>query len=76
MIMPYKTASDLPESVKHVLPKHAQEIYRAAYNNAWKEYKDPQKRKTDASREETAHKVAWAAVEKKYVKVGDIWQER
>ncbi|EFB7626250.1 cation transport regulator, partial [Escherichia coli] len=25
--MPYKTKSDLPESVKHVLPSHAQDIY-------------------------------------------------
>ncbi|EIH7550488.1 cation transport regulator, partial [Escherichia coli] len=24
--MPYKTKSDLPESVKHVLPSHAQDI--------------------------------------------------
>ncbi len=26
--MPYKTKSDLPESVKHVLPSHAQDIYQ------------------------------------------------
>ncbi len=25
--MPYKTKSDLPESVKHVLPSNAQDIY-------------------------------------------------
>lgn len=29
--MPYKTKSDLPESVKHVLPSHAQDIYKEAY---------------------------------------------
>jgi len=28
--MPYKTLEDLPENVTNVLPKHAQEIYRAA----------------------------------------------
>ena len=39
--MPYKTVDDLPDNVTNVLPKHAQEIYRAAFNNAWDEYKDP-----------------------------------
>ena len=71
--MPYKTLVDLPESVRGVLPKHAQEIYLEAFNHAWEEYKDPQKRKTPGSQEEIAHKVAWAAVKKKYVKQGDKW---
>ena len=63
-----KSTADLPESVKNVLPKHAQEIYREAHNNALQEYKDPKKRRGDASLEETAHKVAWAAVKEKYEK--------
>ncbi len=33
--MPHKNLSDLPDSVRTNLPKHAQEIYRAAYNSAW-----------------------------------------
>ncbi len=60
--MPYERLSDLPDSVKDNLPKHAQEIYRAAYNSAWDEYKDPDERRADASREEASHCVAWAAV--------------
>ncbi|KUL05057.1 MAG: ChaB family protein [Methanomicrobiales archaeon 53_19] len=40
----------------------------AAFNNAWEEYRDPEKRQDDASREETAHRVAWAAVKNKYEK--------
>lgn len=36
--MPYATIHDLPKSVRHVLPEHAQEIYLAAFNNAWTEY--------------------------------------
>lgn len=40
---------------------------------AWKEYADPKDRKGDASREETAHKVAWSAVKKSYEKKGDRW---
>jgi cation transport regulator len=74
--MPYKSLSDLPDSVKDHLPHHAQEIYRAAFNNAWEEYKNPSTRTSITSREETAHKVAWAAVKKKYVKKGVEWQER
>ena len=39
--MPYKDLSDLPDSIRNNLPKHAQEIYHAAYNSAWDEYNDP-----------------------------------
>ncbi len=60
--MPYKNRSDLPESVQHVLPAHAQDIYKEAFNSAWEQYKHPEERRDDASREETAHRVAWAAV--------------
>ncbi len=56
--MPYKNLSDLPDSVRNNLPKHAQEIYRAAYNNAEEEYGE----------ESRAHRVAWSAVENKYEK--------
>jgi len=66
--MPYQSVSDLPENVKNVLPKHAQEIYKEAYNSAWDEYDEPEERRGDASREETAHKVAWSAVKKVYEK--------
>ena len=32
--MPYKSISDLPDSVSDHLPKHAQEIFQAAFNSA------------------------------------------
>ena len=57
--MPYKSLRELPESVRNNLPRHAQEIYQAAYNNAWEEY---------GHEEERAHRVAWAAVKQLYVK--------
>lgn len=57
--MPYKSLRELPESVRNNLPRHAQEIYQAAYNNAWEEYDHE---------EERAHRVAWAAVKQRYVK--------
>lgn len=73
--MPYNTNNDLPDSVQHVLPQHAQDIYRSAFNNAWEEYKSPKMRRGNVSHEEVAHKVAWAAVKKKYHKVGEKWEE-
>lgn len=57
--MPYQDIKELPESVRSHLPKHAQEIYMAAFNNAWEEYNHD---------EERAHRVAWAAVKDKYEK--------
>lgn len=74
--MPYHSLAELPDSVKNVLPKHAQEIYKEAYNNAWEQYADPEKRRGDASREEVAHKVAWSAVKDKYEKKGDRWTRK
>lgn len=72
--MPYDKISELPKQVKDNLPKHAEEIYIAAYNNAWEQYKEPSSR--TGSREETAHRVAWSAVKQKYTKEGDQWVEK
>jgi len=74
--MPYESLKDLPDNVQNNLPKHAQEIYKKAYNNAWDQYKDPDDRKGDDSREEVSHKVAWSAVKEKYEKKDGQWQER
>lgn len=75
--MPYDSNSDLPDSVKNNLPKQAQDIYREAYNSAWEQYKDPEERRGDASREETAHKVAWSAVKDEYKKDDDgNWKKK
>jgi cation transport regulator len=76
MEMPYSKLNELPDQVRDNLPKHAQEIYMEAYNSAWDQYSDPHKRKGDASREETAHKVAWSAVKSKYTKKNDKWVEK
>lgn len=69
--MPYNDTSELPDSVRNVLPQHAQDIYKEAFNSAYDQYKDPDDRQGDAGREETAHKVAWAAVKNKYEKGDD-----
>jgi cation transport regulator len=74
--MPYDRNADLPDSVRHKLPEHAQDIYREAFNSAFEEYKSARDRRGGASREETAHKVAWSAVKQKYEKRGDRWQAK
>lgn len=75
--MPYSSKSDLPESVRDTLPEHAQDIHRKAYNSAYEQYDEPSERRGDASREETAHKVAWNAVKNDYEKGDDgKWHEK
>ena len=67
--MPRETSTeDLPKGIEEALPEHAREIYREAHNRALEEYKDPKRRRGNASLEEVAHKVAWAAVKKTYEK--------
>jgi cation transport regulator len=68
--MPYPSNDDLPLSVRRHLPAHAQDIFREAFNHAWQEYAD------DPRREEIAHRVAWAAVKRLYVKLGTDWVPR
>lgn len=69
--MPYQTRDDLPVSVRHVLPDHAQDIFKEAFNNAIKEYQDPKKRRDNSDPEKIAFRVAWTAVEKVYYKGED-----
>lgn len=59
--MPYASRTELPESVQNVLPKHAQDIFKDAFNNAYVEYGHDESR---------AFAVAWAAVKKSYHKNG------
>jgi cation transport regulator len=66
--MPYASNDDLPPSVRAHLPPHAQDIYRAAFNSAWRQYE-----RGNRPVEEIAHRVAWAAVKKMYRKDGDMW---
>lgn len=69
--MPYDRTDQLHDSVRNNLPKHAQEIYKEAYNSAEEEYEDPEKRRGEESQEETAHRVAWSVVKQNYEKEGD-----
>jgi cation transport regulator len=57
------------------LPVHAQHIFKRTHDSAVEQYQDPEKRRggRKQSAEVAAHKVAWAAVKKKYKKQGDRW---
>lgn len=70
-IMPYNTTDELPEAVRNVLPQGARDIFKEAFNSAWDEYADPAKRRGSEGQEETAMRVAWAAVKNKYAKCDD-----
>lgn len=63
--MPYSLKNP-PTAIKK-LPKHAQEIFIEAFNNAWDQYDGD---------EERCFKVAWAAVKKKYEKDGEKWVKK
>ena len=67
--MPYASNLDLPPALRR-LPDHAQDIFRAAFNNAWRRYAGA------ADREQRAHRIAWAAVKRRYQKLGDDWVAR
>ena len=68
--MPYACNADLPPSVASHLPPHAQDIYREAFNHAFAAHQ------SDPRQEEAAHRIAWAAVKRSYMKVGDHWEAR
>lgn len=76
--MPYHSIDDLPGSVRNVLPKHAQEIYRSSFNNAHKEYFSKKNRRNpEEDLDSVCHKVAWSAVKAKYHKDKDEnWVEK
>lgn len=70
--MPYSQKTELPQGVQNSLPKHAQEIYKEAYNSAWDQHDD----KVKHEREEVSHRIAWAAVKKKYERSNGKWHKK
>lgn len=65
--MPYRSNEELPAPVRHSLPAHAQDIYREAFNHSFASHAG------DVRQEEIAHRTAWAAVKRSYVKAADGW---
>lgn len=68
--MPYESNFDLPENLQRLLPDHAQDIFREAFNHAYDAHEG------DPRQEEAAHRIAWAAVKRLYVKTADGWRRR
>ncbi len=68
--MPYSRNDELPLSVRGHLPEHAQDIFRAAFNNAFAAHEN------DPRREEAAFRIAWAAVRRRYEKIEGLWVAR
>lgn len=65
--MPYGSNKDLPPSVGSHLPAHAQDIYREAFNHSFAAHRG------DPRQEEIAHRTAWSAVKRSYVKARNGW---
>lgn len=61
--MPYATNADLPPPVRRVLPEHAQDIYREAFNHAFARH--------GSGDESRARRIAWAAVKRRYTRIAD-----
>jgi cation transport regulator len=68
--MPYPTNFDLPAPARRVLPDHAQDIYREAFNHAFAAYA------AFPGGEERAPRIAWAAVKRSCCKVDGAWVAR
>ena len=62
--MRYENKSQLPPTIRDVLPEHAQELYLQAYRKAWDEYEEGQ---GYLSRETMAHQQGYTAVRHEYV---------
>jgi cation transport regulator len=65
--MPYQTNDELPPRIRNHLPSHAQDIYREAFNHAFAAHAG------DPRQEEAAHRIAWEAVKRSFVKLDDSW---
>lgn len=61
----YERISDLPASTR-ALPYHGKRIFRKSFNEAYERH----------GNEQTAFRVAWAAVHRKYEKRNGRWKAR
>lgn len=66
----YNQIDDLPSGVTNNLPKHAQEIYKSAFNTAAENHDN------ENDQQQIAHRVAWSAVKQKYEKTGNRWKRK
>jgi len=69
--VPYRSNAGLPPSVRRNLPTPAQTIDREAFNGAWRSYVERRGRD-----EAICHRIAWAAVKRRYRKSCEDWVPR
>jgi cation transport regulator len=62
--MRYENKSELPPTIRDILPEHAQDLYLQAYQKAWDEYEEGQ---GYLSRDTMAHQQGYTAVRHEYV---------
>jgi cation transport regulator len=74
--MRYASNEDLSPTVRGILPTDAQDLYRETYNQAWDDYDEASQE--DMSRHDMAHRQAWMAVERAFVRDPNsgIWRAR
>lgn len=71
--MLYQSELELPRDVRDVLPTAAQDLYRRAYNQAWRAGRTRSQRDRDLA----AHAAAWRQVKASYVKnIDGEWVSR
>jgi len=66
---PYEHITDLPETIRDVLPTGAQHIYLESYQSSWETYEEGQG--GEMGKEAVAHRDGWNAVKRDYVKNED-----
>lgn len=66
--MPYLSIDDLPPPVRNNLPRHAQKIFKDAFNSAYQTH--------HGEDEVTSFKIAWAAVKQTYEKRNGKWVKK
>jgi cation transport regulator len=67
--MPHATNAEFPLQIRKYLPRHAQDLFRAAHNDAYQRY--------GHATEACMFRIAWAAVKRSYVQRGcGIWVRR
>ena len=67
--MPYASNTELPQRIRKTLPRHAQDIFRAAFTAAYERY--------GAKQEPRAFRIAWAAVKRNYThRTAGVWVRR
>ena len=64
--MPYESIQALPPALRRQMPLVAQEIFREAYNAAWRQYVDILGQQHPAVLEEAVSRSAWAALRRRY----------